>query len=65
MKQGNNIPKVIHESKIKLDGLEIRVCVLDNGQRVIPEEDFNKFLNFLGTSKEDVYELMKIAGIRK
>lgn len=56
MKQ--NTPKVIHEGKITLDGLEIRVCVLDNGQRIIPEEDFKKALTFLGISEEEMKSML-------
>ena len=40
----NRIPKVVKEGKIKVEGLEIRVCVLDDGQRIIPKEDFLKVL---------------------
>lgn len=54
MEQRNNMPKVIHEGKIKLDGLEIRVCVLDNGQRIIPKEDMETALNLLGLSEDEI-----------
>lgn len=37
------IPQVIAESEIEIGDLKIRVMVLDNGQRVVPEEDFEKF----------------------
>ena len=48
------IPKVVSEGKIKVKDLEIRVLVLDNGQRIIPEEDMKKALKFLGLTNEDV-----------
>lgn len=38
-----NIPQVIAESEIEIGDLKIRVMVLDNGQRVVPEEEFEKF----------------------
>ena len=53
----NRLPKVVKEGKIKVEGLEIRVCVLDDGQRIIPKEDFLKVLEFLGWS-EDVINLL-------
>lgn len=53
-----SIPKVIHEGKIKLDGLEIKVCVLDNGQRIIPEDDFKKAISFLGISEEEIKSML-------
>ncbi|MGL9724834.1 MAG: hypothetical protein ACR5LH_15595 [Sodalis sp. (in: enterobacteria)] len=37
------IPQAIAESEIEIGDLKIRVMVLDNGQRVVPEEDFEKF----------------------
>lgn len=50
----NYIPKVIREGKIKLGDIEIRVCFLDNGQRVIPEDDMKKAFDFLGLTEDDV-----------
>lgn len=46
------IPKVVSEGKIKVQGLEITVCVLDDGRRIIPEEDMQKALRFLGITEE-------------
>ena len=40
-----NLPKVIKEGKLKIGGTEITVCVLDNGKRIIPEEDFLKLFS--------------------
>lgn len=54
----NRIPKVVKEGKIKVEGLEIRVCVLDDGQRIIPKEDFLKALEFLGWSEDDIKLLL-------
>ena len=42
------LPTVVREGKIRLlPDLEITVLHLSDGQRIIPEEDFHKFLNFL------------------
>lgn len=41
------IPQVTHEGEITIAGLTIRVSHLDNGQRIIPEEDFHAFLRWL------------------
>lgn len=55
-----SIPKVIHESKIKLDEhTEITVCVLDNGQRIIPKDDMLKALHFLGLSEAEINALLQ------
>lgn len=54
----NRIPKVVKEGKIKVEGLEIRVCVLDDGQRIIPKEDFFKALEFLGLNEDDIKLLL-------
>ena len=59
------IPKVVSEGKIKVKDLEIRVLVLDNGQRIILEEDMKKALNFLGLTNEDVDFLLKRKEARK
>lgn len=54
-----DIPKVISKGKITLDeNTEITVCVLDNGQRIIPKEDMQKALKFLGLSEADINNLL-------
>ena len=58
MNEKERIPKVIKESKIDIQGMKIKVYVLDNGKRVIPTKDYNKILNFLGISKEEFAKLM-------
>lgn len=35
--------KAVKEEIIKIGNVELIVCVLDNGQRVIEEKSFNKF----------------------
>lgn len=53
-------PKVIRKSKIQLsDEVEITVCVLDDGRRIIPEDDMLKALQFLGLSENEINELLK------
>ena len=45
------LPTVVSEGKLWLHPeLEITVLHLSDGQRIIPEEDFHKFLNFLESS---------------
>lgn len=58
MSETKRIPRVIKEGKMKIQGIEIKVCVLDDGRRIIPEEDFDKALNLLGLSKEEFAKLM-------
>ncbi len=54
-----DIPKIISKGKITLDeNTEITVCVLDNGQRIIPEEDMLKALKFLGLSEADIKNVL-------
>lgn len=53
-------PKVIGKSKIQLsDEVEITVCVLDDGRRIIPEDDMLKALQFLGFNENEIKELLK------
>lgn len=58
MSETKRIPRVIKEGKMKIQGIEIKVCVLNDGRRIIPEEDFDKALNLLGLSKEEFAKLM-------
>lgn len=54
------MPKVISEGKIKLDErTEITVCILDNGQRIIPEKDMLVALKFLGLSEDEIGNILK------
>lgn len=53
------IPKVISENKIKLsDEVEITVCILDNGRRIIPEADMLNALQFLGFSESEINQIL-------
>ena len=47
------VPYVIKEELLIFGTLKVRVCILNNGQRVIPEDDMRKALSFLGISKEE------------
>ena len=58
MSETERIPRVIKEDKMNIQGMEIKVCILDDGRRIIPEEDFDKVLNLLGLSKEEFAKLM-------
>ena len=57
------IPEVIHTGMFHIGSLEIRCHVLDNGQRVIPEEDVIKFFDWLASNDEalDITELQDFA----
>jgi len=60
MEMTTRIPKVIREGKISItQGLEITVCVLDDGRRVIPEEDMQRALDFLGLTEDSFNEYLK------
>lgn len=53
------VPTVASEGDIEImPGLTIKVLVLDNGQRIIPEEDFHRALEFLGISPEQFGQMM-------
>lgn len=54
----NDMPKVVSKGKVKLLDIEITVCVLDNGQRVIPEDDMRKALLFLGIPQKGIEYLL-------
>lgn len=55
-----SLPKVIHEGKLKLDDhTEITVCVLDNGRRIIPQDDMLIALKFLGLSEAEINTLLQ------
>lgn len=54
------IPKVILEGKIQLsEDCEITVCVLDDGRRIIPEDDMLKALKFLGLNDQYIASLLE------
>lgn len=52
-------PKVISKNKIKFsDEVEITVCILDNGMRIIPEADMLNALQFLGFSESEINQVL-------
>lgn len=54
-----NEPKVISESKVKFsDDVEITVCLLDDGRRIIPEADMLKALKFLGFNESEINRII-------
>lgn len=52
------LPKVIHEAKMAIGGIEVTVCILEDGRRIIPEEDMKKVLSFLGLNKEEISQII-------
>lgn len=53
-----NLPKVTHEAKVAIGGIEITVCILEDGRRIIPAEDMIKALSFLGLSEEEITKFL-------
>lgn len=53
-----DLSKVTHEGTITVGGMTISVMTLDNGQRIIPEDDFKKALSFLGISEEEIKSML-------
>ena len=52
-------PVVINEGILKVGSLEIKVLTLDNGLRIIPEDDFKKAINWLGFDEDEIRQIMK------
>lgn len=54
-------PKVISTGKIQLSNdIEITVCILDDGRRVIPKEDMLKAMRFLGFNDAEINRILTI-----
>lgn len=52
-KGGAEMPKQVAEGTLDFGGVELRVIVLDNGQRLIHAEDFEKYvLPFINACSE-------------
>ena len=47
------LPKVVKQEKLNLSGLELIVCHLDNGQRVIDADSLERFFEKLGFCDEE------------
>lgn len=65
----NELPKVTHDSKIVMAGVELSLCHLDNGQTIIPQDDMIRFLALLasGAAKltpDDIETVNRIMGPR-
>lgn len=56
------IPEVTHSGRLVIDGLDIEVLTLDNGQRVIPKDDMIKALKFLGLHEDEINTLLNLKG---
>jgi hypothetical protein len=61
MTKTETIPKAIGEAILNIAGIELKVFVLDNGQRVIEAESLNRFYSAMEQGAEmteqDVKEL--------
>lgn len=59
MSKKENIPKIISEGELKItDNFSIKLCVLDDGRRIIPEDDMQRVLSFLGITQEEFNEII-------
>ena len=47
------LPKVVSQEMLNLQGMELMVCVLDDGQRVIDAESLEVFFKNLGFSNDE------------
>ncbi|WP_338561835.1 hypothetical protein [Erwinia sp. E_sp_B04_7] len=57
------LPTVISEGEMKIvPGLKITVMVLDNGRRIIPEEDMQRACEWLGMDLASVLQDRVMAG---
>jgi hypothetical protein len=43
----DGLPRVTHEGVLEIAGLRLNVVMLDDGRRVIPAEDMERFLDWL------------------
>jgi len=41
--EGSNLPYVTHEGVLRIAEISIKVYVLNTGERIIPEDELNKF----------------------
>ena len=57
-----NLPSVVREGELNLPGLTIRVLHLNNGQRVIPAEDWNRVMDWLASTPTDA-DVAKLAAL--
>ncbi len=49
------LPKVVREDYLKVtDNFSVRVCMLDDGRRIIPKEEMIKICTFMGLSLEEL-----------
>lgn len=56
----DNIPTVTHESVLRVGGLELRALNLSDGSRVIPEDDFRRFMEWLETGHLTAEEIREV-----
>lgn len=49
----------VSEGELKItDNFSIKLCVLDDGRRIIPEDDMQRVLSFLGITQEEFNEII-------
>ncbi len=49
------LPQVVREDYLKVtDNFSVRVCMLDDGRRIIPKEEMIKICTFMGLSLEEL-----------
>lgn len=59
----SNLPKSTKEGVLNIGSLQLKVFVLDNGQRVIDEESVQNFMKWLvNGTKEEVEKFGKVFG---
>ena len=49
------LPQVVREDYLKVtDNFSVKVCMLDDGRRIIPKEEMIKICTFMGLSLEEL-----------
>lgn len=53
------LPQVVREATLKVtEDFSIKVCMLDDGRRIIPKEEMSKICAFMGLSLEELEWMM-------
>ena len=49
------LPQVVREATLKVtDDFSIKVCILDDGRRIIPKDEMIRICSFMGLSIEEL-----------
>lgn len=59
--ENKTIPTVVKEGTMRIGDMDIRVYVLDNGERIIPKEDAEKIFAALGITWEEAGTLLALS----